>query len=452
MDPWLLWLAAPLWTRCQWMDLRSRWQKSHVHFVLLWLEWMFHGYSMLWRWILGVLSSSSSSSSSSPLISFLGRLFAPWIHVEQKQWEACHKWEQLFREHWSPDQHRDSSYPSATSVKTFSVMYGGMMAIVLVKQSSSTSEIVRIQQGSIGTGFLGVFGNKGSVALSLEFSVNTTVDDGHSKKDRGDTTAPTTTATTTITFVNCHLPPHMGPARKQQRNRAFQQICDQLRLLYRDRVPPLSRSRSIFQSDLLIVAGDLNYRWKCTGKEEFQTIVQGDPSLSALLEWDELSAERRSNPLFRGFQEAPIDFYPTYRLSLPRAVPSHQDDKEPAHHDDHHHYHQWYSAYDWRKRVPAWCDRVLYQHRSTTKSTVHVKEYRSLDMVISGSDHQPVSLRMQWTLERAVDGDSVSYDQHNNNSNHDYHHHHYYYYWVAMAAYVACCAWGCIALVFAVYG
>jgi len=75
---------------------------------------------------------------------------------------------------------------------------------------------------------------------------------------------------------------------------------------------------------------------------------------------------------FRGFHEADLNFAPTYK------------------------YDAWSTFYDEKKegglkRVPAWCDRVLF--RSREGINVGVMSYTRHEML--GSDHRPVSALLQ---------------------------------------------------------
>lgn len=88
--------------------------------------------------------------------------------------------------------------------------------------------------------------------------------------------------------------------------------------------------------------------------------------LAPLLEQDQLLKELRNNPSFRlrAFAEAPITFAPTYKYDRGS---SEWDGSE-------------------KKRIPAWCDRILWRARSEDR--VECTQYRRWEPTIS--DHRPV--------------------------------------------------------------
>ena len=83
-----------------------------------------------------------------------------------------------------------------------------------------------------------------------------------------------------------------------------------------------------------------------------------------------------TNPGFRlhTFQEAPITFAPTYK------------------------YDPFSSIYDSseKRRIPAWCDRILYKCRDSTR--VQSMNYRRYEVNVS--DHRPVSAGFRITVKR----------------------------------------------------
>lgn len=88
--------------------------------------------------------------------------------------------------------------------------------------------------------------------------------------------------------------------------------------------------------------------------------------LSHLLQYDQLLHEMRANPTFRlhTFTEPPIAFPPTYK------------------------YDRHSNSYDTseKRRIPAWCDRILY--RSRDPSRIENLWYGRYEPDIS--DHRPV--------------------------------------------------------------
>ncbi|KAG0349762.1 hypothetical protein BGZ54_004221, partial [Gamsiella multidivaricata] len=136
---------------------------------------------------------------------------------------------------------------------------------------------------------------------------------------------------------------------------------------------------SIFSCDYIFWTGDLNYRLDLAqsdgslNKKKKKAKLSSDdllsqsemPDLTAgeivhaiesgflrqLYSHDQLSAQRKTMNVFRGFREAPITFPPTYKFRMGS------------------------NQYDIAKRVPAWTDRVLwYVHPRDASSLEEEKE------------------------------------------------------------------------------
>lgn len=119
----------------------------------------------------------------------------------------------------------------------------------------------------------------------------------------------------------------------------------------------------ILDHEVCILNGDLNYRIDLARESAVHKVKNND--FPALLERDQLLVERRKNPGFRlrVFNEAPLTFAPTYKYDVGTDT---------------------YDTSD-KKRVPAWCDRVLYRGRRKVEQT----QYRRWE--VKASDHRPVS-------------------------------------------------------------
>ncbi len=101
--------------------------------------------------------------------------------------------------------------------------------------------------------------------------------------------------------------------------------------------------------------------------------------LDCVLDLDQLSAQRRRGRVFKGFEEGPINFPPSYKY-----------DKRSNQFDT--------SA---KARCPAWTDRILYSMRSAERNAAHqpilrLRNYLSLD--IRSSDHRPVVARFNMNV------------------------------------------------------
>ncbi|CAI7882367.1 unnamed protein product, partial [Closterium sp. NIES-53] len=101
-------------------------------------------------------------------------------------------------------------------------------------------------------------------------------------------------------------------------------------------------------SDLLIWMGDLNYRLDGVSYEEACSAV-ARRQYPLLLDCDQLRAEMKAGRAFVGMQEGAVDFAPTYKFDRGTFNPLAYDSGE-------------------KRRVPAWCDRILFRDSFTSSS------------------------------------------------------------------------------------
>ncbi|TPX35138.1 hypothetical protein SmJEL517_g02381 [Synchytrium microbalum] len=138
---------------------------------------------------------------------------------------------------------------------------------------------------------------------------------------------------------------------------------------------------SIFDADHLVWFGDLNYRLTVNDTDA-RTLV-ADKAWSELMKGDQLSAERRSRRAFGSYEEAAINFDPTFKYDVGSST---FDSSE-------------------KKRAPAWCDRILWYrnplHSATFKDWISCTSYKSC-MDLTQSDHKPVSATFSMQV-RTVD-------------------------------------------------
>lgn len=120
----------------------------------------------------------------------------------------------------------------------------------------------------------------------------------------------------------------------------------------------------VFDHELCIINGDLNYRIDTMGRDTIIKAITSD-NLPKLLERDQLLLSQRRNHIsgVRRLHEAPITFAPTYKYD----VGSDQYDTSE------------------KRRAPAWCDRILYQGSGKIKQI----DYRRHELRVS--DHRPVT-------------------------------------------------------------
>ncbi|SRR5258707_10786330 len=124
---------------------------------------------------------------------------------------------------------------------------------------------------------------------------------------------------------------------------------------------------------MLQLSGDMNYRIDQRRDNVIASVKAGE--LDYLLQHDQLNKERKTNTGFRlrSFREAPITFAPTYKY-----------DRRSNEFDTSE-----------KRRVPAWCDRILYRCRDPER--VECLHYRRYEANIS--DHRPISGRFRITTK-----------------------------------------------------
>lgn len=183
--------------------------------------------------------------------------------------------------------------------------------------------VTEIYAESIGSGILGMMGNKGAVSIKIRY------------------------LDSVLTFLNCHLASDHG--MWERRNQDYSYISKRLVFpligyqdshdyytqnpfisTFFDHAPSLRNESaetfipfndqtkqkylSLFDTDVLIWMGDLNYRINMKEKETKTLIQQG--KLDELLKFDQLALERTKLNCFNGFQEFPIMFNPTYKYDI----------------------------------------------------------------------------------------------------------------------------------------
>lgn len=119
----------------------------------------------------------------------------------------------------------------------------------------------------------------------------------------------------------------------------------------------------ILDHEICILNGDLNYRIDTVSRETVVSAIQSN-NLAKLIERDQLVVSRKKIPGFRlrAFSEGPITFAPTYKYDVGT---DNYDSSE-------------------KKRLPAWCDRILYRGKNVRQLDYRRHELRT-------SDHRPVS-------------------------------------------------------------
>ncbi|KAI8989001.1 DNase I-like protein [Trametes punicea] len=248
----------------------------------------------------------------------------------------------------------------------------GMLLVIITKKRLRPC-FSEIRTCSVGTGIMGMLGNKGATAIRLLFTPMPSL-----------TRAPDYEGKpTTLTFVNSHLAAFDEMFEK--RNADFHDLSKRLQfdsgIVADDAVAsgsgygPATIPLSVFETDTLFwLVRDLNYRITLQDAD-IRTLLASDElkeeNIKTLRKFDQLSFAMRSRKAFEDFVEHPISHPPSYRFAAGVLSDG--------------------LGYD-LKRKPAWTDRILYM----TASSVIVKQlsYTS-HPTVTMSDHRPVSAEFE---------------------------------------------------------
>ncbi|KAK8477273.1 hypothetical protein V6N11_045016 [Hibiscus sabdariffa] len=201
--------------------------------------------------------------------------------------------------------------------------------------------ISNLKVSCVGRGIMGYLGNKGSISISM------------------------TLHQTTFCFVCTHLTSGEKEGYEIRRNSDVAEILRRTRFSHtlRGRKQPLP-PHTIFDHDKIIWLGDLNYRLASGCADTYELLKKND--WQTLLEKDQLRLEQRAGRVFKGWEEGSIYFAPTYKYL--------------ADSDD---YVVQTSISKEKRRIPAWCDRILWKGEGVKQMWYARGESRL-------SDHRPV--------------------------------------------------------------
>jgi endonuclease/exonuclease/phosphatase family metal-dependent hydrolase len=197
----------------------------------------------------------------------------------------------------------------------------------------------------VKTGFAGLHGNKGGVAIRF------VMDDS------------------SFCFINCHLA--AGQSQTSARNNDIRTILTQAKLSRVQHSAPLTfldggDGSCLLDYSYCFMSGDLNYRIHMDRDHVMQCIR--NEAWSTLHAHDQLVQQFQGNMSFalKGFREPhPPTFAPTYKYDVGTNT---------------------YDTSD-KQRTPAWCDRILY--RDTQHNTTQPIHYQRHESQLS--DHRPIS-------------------------------------------------------------
>ncbi|KAJ0972443.1 hypothetical protein J5N97_020402 [Dioscorea zingiberensis] len=192
-------------------------------------------------------------------------------------------------------------------------------------------------------------------------------------------------------FVNCHFAAHLEAVGR--RNADFDHVYRTMtfsRPSGSSSAIPLHQGVNTtgFQSsdgkpelaeaDMVVFLGDFNYRLHGINYDEARDFVS-QRCFDWLREKDQLRAEMKAGKVFQGMREGQIKFPPTYKFERNQAGLSGYDSSE-------------------KKRIPAWCDRILYRDSrsfSVAECSLECPVVSSIlqydaCMDVTDSDHKPV--------------------------------------------------------------
>jgi hypothetical protein len=185
------------------------------------------------------------------------------------------------------------------------------MFIIVFAKNDLTPFIENVEVNKQPMGFAKVLGNKGGIIISFKFI-------GYC-----------------LLFVNCHLAPK--PYKVLERNKHAKTLVKSIRI--GDKLTDFD-----VMAEYLFWEGDLNYRVDYNYEEVITEI--GNNNIRLLLGKDQLLRQKQQNEVFYDFQEAQINFFPTYRRI--KGTEEYSNKKNQS---------------------PSWCDRVM------------VRTERELDML-----------------------------------------------------------------------
>uniref|UniRef100_UPI00398F6D6B synaptojanin-2-like isoform X2 n=1 Tax=Pristiophorus japonicus TaxID=55135 RepID=UPI00398F6D6B len=173
--------------------------------------------------------------------------------------------------------------------------------------------IRKVAVDRVKTGMGGKAGNKGAVAVRLQFY------------------------STTLCFICAHLT--AGQSQVKERNEDYREIMQKL---------SFPMGRNVFSHDYVFWCGDSNFRIDLPYEEVLHHIKRHD--WKALQAYDQLQHQKTDSKIFKDFFEGTINFAPTYKYDVGTDI---------------------YDSSD-KCRTPAWTDRVLWWRKKWPRDTLGI--------------------------------------------------------------------------------
>ncbi|KAK4421942.1 Type I inositol polyphosphate 5-phosphatase 12 [Sesamum alatum] len=272
---------------------------------------------------------------------------------------------------WWQDHIGKALDEGSTFERVGSRQLAGLMIAIWVRKTLRT-HVGDLDVAAVACGLGRAIGNKGGVGLRLRVF------------DR------------IMCFVNCHLAAHLEAVnrrnadfdhiyrtmtftRSSNLNNAAAGVSSAAQMLRGPNVTNPDEGRpDLAEADMVIFFGDFNYRLFGISYDEARDFVS-QRSFDWLREKDQLRAEMKAGRVFQGMREALIRFPPTYKFERGKAGLGGYDSGE-------------------KKRIPAWCDRILYRDNRATPTeecslecpvVASILQYEAR-MDVTESDHKPV--------------------------------------------------------------
>ncbi|CAG9534898.1 unnamed protein product [Cercopithifilaria johnstoni] len=182
---------------------------------------------------------------------------------------------------------------------------------------------------------------------------------GAAMKDKGGVAISMYMNDTAVCFVNAHFAAHIEGNEKRIMD--YKHI---VKSIYFRR-----NGKTLFEHDAIFWFGDLNFRLDTAygmSNNELRKLCNDDEAFRDMIIYDQLRRAMKLKIIFENFKEPEIlNFHPTFKYDI---------------NSDN-----WDSSK--KKRVPAWCDRILWWNQKG----VHIRQkfYDSVSSV-KFSDHRPV--------------------------------------------------------------
>ncbi|XP_039060549.1 type I inositol polyphosphate 5-phosphatase 12-like isoform X2 [Hibiscus syriacus] len=284
--------------------------------------------------------------------------------------------------HWWLDTIGKALDENTTFERMGSRQLAGLLISLWVRKNLRT-HVGDIDAGAVPCGFGRAIGNKGGVGLRIRVH------------DR------------LICFVNCHLAAHLEAVNRRNadfdhifRNMAFTRSSNLLNNAAAGASASVQTARvnnpagvnteetklDLAEADMVVFCGDFNYRLFGISYDEARDFVS-QRCFDWLREKDQLRVEMKAGKVFQGMREAIIRFPPTYKFERHRPGLAGYDSGE-------------------KKRIPAWCDRVIYRDNRAGPAGECSLECPIVSSIIlyeacmdvTESDHKPVRCKFHITV------------------------------------------------------